>query len=120
MGICTVFILYGGLAFATVDCRPQLFIGDGVITPHEVVYISRIEQCWQDYGFYIARDHINLKHPYAKRVNYHHLKRRYRSRVTYHHRVRPLRRILHPRKRTVRRYYKRNGRLKRRVITRRY
>ena len=118
MSLCTVYLLYGGLTFATLECHPQMFHGDGVITPHEVVYTSHIEPCKLGYGNFIARHRVNLHTKKTRVRRYHNIRRRYRSRVRYTSRHnRPRLHRLH--RRTVTRHYNRHGKLRKRVVTRR-
>jgi hypothetical protein len=83
MGICTVFVLYSGLTLATYECQSQLFYGDGLISPHEVVYTSHIDECWEGYTFFVLRTRIDLNNPHVRVVRYHNIQRRFYTRVRY-------------------------------------
>lgn len=126
MTTCIVYVLFGGLTFATTGCHSQMFHGDGVITPHEVIYTSHIDPCYHGYGSYVDRHRIRFnRHTHHKK--YHYVYRNHRHRVKYNNRVRHHRskrfvnnrhRVL--KKRTVRRHYNKKGQLRKRVTTRRY
>ena len=136
MGICVVFVLYSGLTFATAECQPQLFNGDGMITPQEIVYTSHMEQCWEGYGNYVPSSRVDLSNPHARHTRYHVIRNRYIPRVRYRGNVwtarswglwlprqhrrsykRPAPRL---KSRTVIRRYNKRGKLRKRVVKRRY
>jgi len=135
MGICVVFVLYSGLTFATTECQPQLFHGDGLITPHEIVHTSHMEQCWEGYGNFVPSDRIDW-HARPRYTRYQVVRHRHHRRVRYHGDVwaarswglwlprqhrrsykRPAPRL---KSRTVIRRYNKRGKLRKRVVKRRY
>ena len=88
MGICIVYVLFGGVTMATPECQAQLFYGDGVITPHEVVYTSHVQECWQGYVNFVPQHRVNLSAPNTRVARHHHVKKHYKQRVRYHSRHR--------------------------------
>ena len=103
MNLCVIFMLAGGWTLGTAECQMQLFVGGGYVTPHEVVYNSHPDDCFEGYLYYIPRHRVHYDR-YTKIVRYHVVRARYHSRVHYSGRVyRPLR--LRPLKNH---YYKRH------------
>tara|TARA_Y100001936_G_C16024311_1_gene641466 strand:+ start:840 stop:1277 length:438 start_codon:yes stop_codon:yes gene_type:complete len=107
MGTCLIFILSSGLTLGTFECQPQLFYGDGLVTPHEVVYTSHIDDCWDGYLVQIPSYRVSLR-PSVREVRYHTIRRRHINRIRYRgkvyrhkkHRIyrkRPIVRKRHPR-----------------------
>jgi len=120
MTTCIVYMLFGGLTFATSGCHSQLFYGDRVITPHKVVYTSHIDECYHGHGHYVSRHRVRIR-PHTHRVRHHHVHRKYRHRVKYHHKKKHYRNrkpVL--RKRVVTRHYNKKGKLRKRVVRRHY
>jgi len=139
MTTCIVYMLYSGLTFATVGCQSQTHYGNGVITPHKVVYTSHIDECYQGWGYYVDRHRVRLKsrthhddcrhthHHNAHRddchysLGGHHVHRKYRQRVKYYHK-RKHHHVRRPalRKRATTRHYNKEGQLRKRVVRRHY
>jgi len=90
MGICIVFVLYGGMTLGTPECQSQLFYDDGLIVPHEVVYTSHMDQCWQGYATYVPFQRVVLNSPTTLHRHYNFVTRRHISRVRYSSKVRPV------------------------------
>jgi hypothetical protein len=124
MYTCVLYILTGGMAFATGGCYHQLHHQDEAIIPHEVVYTSRLPRNVS--VRYVPRANVLPRYRYHnnhRRYRHHRVNRRYHNRVIYRNRVAPARRYEHRRRvqrRVVRRHYDKNGNLRRRVTTRRY
>ena len=121
--MCILYILTGGLLFATSGCYATLDHHDGVILPHDVIHTSHLPPNVS--VRYVPRH--RYKRHYRHRVRtyrHHHVRRHHHNRVRYHNNVRPgYRNHRHqPRlkRRTVRRTYDNRGNLRRRVTTRRY
>ncbi len=83
MGICTIFVLYSGLTLATYECQSQLFYGDGLITPHEVVYTSHVHECWEGHAFFVPRPRINFGASNIRIKRYKNIQKRFKTRVQY-------------------------------------
>ena len=121
--MCILYIVTGGLLFATSGCYATLD-HDGVIVPHDVVFTSHVPR--GERVHYVPR--TRHYRPYYRnlrnvRHRHHHVRRHHHNRVRYHNSVRPTHRHRNqPRlkRRTVRRTYDNRGNLKRRVTTRRY
>ena len=127
MNICIIYVLSGGFTMGTPACQTQLFYGDGVVTPHEVVYTSHLDSCWEGYASHIPRYRINFNHPRIRRIRHNNIRHRYRSRVRYHGKIKPhyRRHYRHHRskrlkKRTIIRRYDKRGNLRKRTVKRRY
>ena len=94
MEICLIFMLSNGFAMGTAPCQNQLFFGDGLVEPHEVVYLephdvahnSHPDACWEGYLFYIPAERIFFK-PFTRQVRYHTVYRRHINRIKYHGKV---------------------------------
>ena len=123
--MCILYIVTGGLLFATSGCYATLD-HDGVIVPHDVVFTSHVPHGASVH--YIPRSRYSDYRPYYRhrrgvrhhRHRHHHVRRHHRNhhnRVRHHH---PQRRQPRLKRRTVRRTYDNRGNLRRRVTTRRY
>ena len=86
MEICLIFMLSNGFALGTAECQQQLFVGDGLVTPHEVVYNSHPEECWDGYLFYIPYNRVHVAH-HTRYVKYHVVRKRHVNRIRYHGKV---------------------------------
>ena len=86
MNICIIYVLYGGFTMGTPACQAQLFYGDGVITPHEVVYTSHIPDCWKGHVHYVPKYRVNYRGPNIRVKRYHDIRKRYKQRTRYYKR----------------------------------
>jgi len=128
MTTCIVYMLFGGLAFASSGCHAHMFYEDEVIMPHKVVYTSHTDECWDRWGYYVDGRRIRLRaHTHRVRhVRHHHVRHRHvykthrhrgkhHIKKKYHKRHRPT-----VRKRVVTRHYNKRGKLRKRVVRRHY
>ena len=104
MSSCIVFVLFGGLTFASSGCHHSIYHSDDMIVPHSVVYTSHLPR------------HRRVHRIHPSRVFWRH------QGVRYHNHVRPTRRHHQPklRKRVITRHYNKKGQLRKRVIRRHY
>jgi len=75
-------MLSNGLTLGTYSCQNQLYYGDGLITPHEVVYNIHPDECWDGYLFYVPTHRLYLT-PRVRTVRYHVVRKRHINRVRY-------------------------------------
>lgn len=120
MSSCIVFVLFGGLTFASSGCYSHATYEDELIVPHRVVYTSHIPTHRR-----VFRTHprnVYWRHHGVRYERRHRVHRKYHNRVRYHNHVRPSRRYNQPqlRKRVIRRHYNKKGQLRKRVIRRHY
>jgi hypothetical protein len=94
MELCLIFMLSNGFALGTVDCQNQLYFGNGLVTPHEVVYNSHPEEYWEGYLYYIPTHKLHftskvrvLRHRTARMRHVKRL-RRYNRLNRHNHRLR--------------------------------
>ena len=107
MNICIIYVLYGGLTMGTPACQAQLFHGDGVITPHEVVYTSHVPDCWEGYVYHVPKYRVKYYGPNIRVKRYHRIIRHHNHRVRYYkHKKFSKRKRFKPRK-----YHKRHKKL---------
>ena len=84
MNICIIYVLYGGLTMGTPACQTQLFHGDGVITPHEVIYASHVSACTAGYLYHVPHARVNFHGPRIRVKRYHDIRKRYNQRVRHY------------------------------------
>ena len=109
MDICIIYVLYGGLTMGTPACQAQLYYNDGLITPHEVVYVSHVPEYWEGYVYHVPHARVNFHGLNIRVKRYHKIRRRYRQHVRHYrhhkHRSHHYRRHKHRHhRRTVRRH----------------
>ena len=116
--MCILYILASGLMFATSGC----YAVAGVHSTHEVVYTSHVPVRHIEHvrhvpcrpvSWCLHRHRTNPEYRYHNNVRYYHNSHR-------HNNIRRHKRTPKLYKRTVRRNYDRRGKLRRRVIKRRY
>ena len=121
MASCIVFVLFGGMTFATSGCYHQIHHEDELIVPHKVVFTSHIP-----YHYRVDRvrpSRVYWRHQNVRYRRHHKMHRRNHHRVRYHSKVKSPRRHHYKRKlrkRTVTRRYDKKGNLRKRVVQRRY
>ncbi len=120
MSSCIVFVLFGGLTFASSGCHHSIHHSDDMIVPHSVVYTSHLPRHRRVHRVHPSR--VFWRHQGVRYQERHHIHRRHHSRVRYHNHVRPTRRHHQPklRKRVITRHYNKKGQLRKRVIRRHY
>ena len=84
MNICIIYVLYGGFTMGTPACQTQLLYGNGVITPHEVVYTSHIPEYWLDRVYHVPRYRVNYRGLDIRVKRYRHIRKRYNRHARYH------------------------------------
>ncbi len=112
--MCILYVLTSGLMFMTSGCYSQVYHETGLVVPHEVVYTSHVDPCWQGYGHYVYHDQVKVVYPkrYKSRVKYHgkvypshkhHVKRHHKKR---HYKKHHLKKRHHKKRHLKKRYYK--------------